>query len=473
MKRLSLVAALLLALASPSWAAFPSVSARSTSSESAGAVTSHDVVLPSGIADGGFVELTINFETGSDPGLTVPAGWFRRINASNGGTPEHWMVTLFRVTNGTEGTALTLTTSTSCESVHSALYIADAIGWGTFANIDANGVDVNWAAHTPQGGAKDYLWTPSYIVSDTGCSSGAAPSGYSNWNFSRGVAIGEVGTIERQLNATSADPGALGCTPTGLTDTRALTWAIYPQLSDAPKFARWPDGTGDTADGTNHTCPIPTGIAAGMLLVPVIDCDGTPTITFTGYTHLKTLDNGSRLAAYYRQADGAEDTAAEFTTGASEQCSCRVYTLRGHENPATQPPEVSTGATGTSTAPDPDSISPTGGAKNYFVIAAIGTDDSTTATTEPSTYFQFSASSSSGGSGHVSAMTAINQVNASSIDPGAATIGASRAWQAFTIVVHPDGVDPGTATGRRIIMSLLDWFLTPRAYAAESRMGVE
>lgn len=443
MKRLLFTLALL-ALASPSWAAFASVSATDTSIDATPATTT-TIDLPA-CASGNFLWVDVNFETLVDPVVTLPAGWNVRNNQANGGAvPANWNYSIIYHADGTQGTSLNLTTVASVGSVHAAYCIADTIGVGIFLGIPSGeGNAPDPANVTPPGGAKDYLWVLAAIENDApdGCIT-SAPTNYSNFVQGSDANIGDVSFASRQLNAASEDPGVWGgCgSPSGGLQWLSPTGVVYPQVGDAPKLGRFPAALADSADSTNHACTIPTGITSTMLLLPVIECDATPVITFTGYEHLKTLDNGSRLAAYYRQADGAEDTSAEFTTDSSQQCSCRVHVLKGHESVLVQAPEASTGATGTSTAPDPDSITPTGGAKNYFVLPVFGTDDSTTLTTAPSTYFLSGATSSTGVSGNVSAMTAINQVNGSSIDPGAAVIGASRAWAAFTIVVHPDGAD--------------------------------
>ena len=194
----------------------------------------------------------------------------------------------------------------------------------------------------------------------------------------------------------------------------------------------------DTGNPTNHTVSLPAGISAGNLLIVVFSCDGAESVGWpAGWTEIFEVSNSifNTLAVAYRQADGLEGATIIVTTGTGERSAHVSYLIKDHEDPATRAPEISTGATGASINPDPDSLTPTGGAKNYLWLALHGHDVDHATTAIPSSYSN-QVSDEGGGSTGTGVGCAERQLNASVENPGTFTI-TSDQWVAATLVVHP------------------------------------
>jgi len=195
--------------------------------------------------------------------------------------------------------------------------------------------------------------------------------------------------------------------------------------------------------------------AAGTLLIVFLRFAAAPgSITFTGYTPLVAGDTSDAsddtTAIYYRWADGTEgatDTCAP--TNSVKGCAI-CWRITGAANPATQAPEVSAVAVGTTSAntANPNSVSGTGGSKDYLFLAMAAGDGEVGAYTgAPTNYTNLQAANS--GTGSTAATNCIaggasRQLTAASDDPGAFTHGAhTTGWTAYTVVVHPP---PPTST---------------------------
>ena len=199
----------------------------------------------------------------------------------------------------------------------------------------------------------------------------------------------------------------------------------------------------DDNDNTDHVVSLPTGIVSGNLLIVVFALDGgnNNNVTFpAGWTGALLIELGSAIGLWWgwREADGTEGGTITCTTGFSRRSAHTAYRITGHEDPATQAPEASTGATGFDTAPNPDSLTPTGGAKDYLWLAGHAHDANKTTTVFPTNYSNGisteGADAASAGVG-----SAERQLNAASENPGTFTISASEQWAAGTIAVHPAG----------------------------------
>ena len=215
-------------------------------------------------------------------------------------------------------------------------------------------------------------------------------------------------------------------------------WAAFPVVQ-ARSIA--------TVNGTALAVTLPAGSTAGDLIVIVMQAHSTTT-TWTqtaGTTGWTELYDANGQACYYKQI-GAGEANPSFDSSASERSGASALRITGHENPATQAPEASTGATGTSTTPDPDSLTPTGGAKDYLWIAVEGHLTSATTDAAPTNYANLNTFATGGGPNGTTGSTAERQLNAASEDPGTFTISASDPWVARTIAVHP------SAARRRIIL---------------------
>jgi len=201
-----------------------------------------------------------------------------------------------------------------------------------------------------------------------------------------------------------------------------------------------------TTAGTSHTVNLPSGIVSGNLLLIFFSIGSTAATlnSVTDWFELVDVSAARDTKILYRQADGSEGSTLGLTTSASTKSATIAYRISGAENPATQAPQLSTLATGTSTAPDPGTCTPTGGAKDYlwiaqFSLAGEEADDDTWCNSAPADYtglLQVTAGVAGTNIG-VENATAHRQVNAASQNPGTFSVDVSLAWRAYTVAVHP------------------------------------
>ena len=221
-----------------------------------------------------------------------------------------------------------------------------------------------------------------------------------------------------------------------------------------PVVAATNESSTNTA-GTSHTVNLPTGIAAGHLLIVCLDKGSTSATVnaLTGWTELLDEASANGLYIAYRWADGTEGSTITLTTSASTRSAEITFRITGAQNPATQAPQIGTTGTGTSATPDPPAVTPTGGAKDYLWIAFFGAageelDDDTWSDTPPASFtpsppLQKSCGTAGTNLGGLIA-AASRQFNGATLNPGTFAKDVSAAWRSQTIAVHPA---PPTGTG--------------------------
>lgn len=198
----------------------------------------------------------------------------------------------------------------------------------------------------------------------------------------------------------------------------------------------------DAANVTTHTIDLPANIQEGELLILLFAMDGAG-VSVSGPSGWSTFINNSydpsaaTLVVRYKQAGASEPSSVTITTGNGQRSAHCVYRISGAEPVATQPPEGITPAVGTSTAPDPTSVTPTGGAKDYLWIAGYGADRDRTTDGYPTDYNDNQLTAVGGGANSAGCALATRNLNTTNQDPDAFTISASDEWGAFTIAVHP------------------------------------
>lgn len=200
-----------------------------------------------------------------------------------------------------------------------------------------------------------------------------------------------------------------------------------------------------TTAGTSHVVTKPSGTTSGDLWLIVGATQVAATFdALAGWNELvddSTSNVGTK--ALYRVCDGSEGSTVTFTSAASVKYAGVGYRITGFS--AVQAPQVSTQTAATSTTPNPGTVTPTGGTKDYLFIAFFGqigeeADDDTWVTGTPANYGNLSQKTS----GTAGATTTNCQVGAayrtasvSSEDPGTFTTAQSLAWRAYTVAVHP------------------------------------
>jgi hypothetical protein len=198
------------------------------------------------------------------------------------------------------------------------------------------------------------------------------------------------------------------------------------------------------SDGTSHAVTLPSGIVAGELLISAFTADGNPTITWpAGWTEFATGNapaNVAKISIVYRWTDGSEGSTVTVTTSASEQSSHVTLRIAGAKNPASQPPEASVAASGSSGSdPNPAALTPIGtGAENYLWLAVFGQDvgNGFGQVKSPEDYIGGQVALTSTATGTATA-TAERTKFATSEDPGGFSLNSIREWVAFTVAVHP------------------------------------
>jgi hypothetical protein len=216
--------------------------------------------------------------------------------------------------------------------------------------------------------------------------------------------------------------------------------------------------SGANAATTTPTLNLPSGIAAGHLLILLLVTDGNPAVTnWNGYTEVNSLScpaSACRAAWAYRVADGTEGASVTITIAASQETGYITLRIGGHGSSTTAPQGAS--ATGTSATPDPPSLTPTGGPKDFLWIEFFGADDDD----ETATYWTTSPDAYTGidqvqcaTSGTICMIAAAQRpANATTENPGTMAMAASEEWTAITIAVHPGS--EGLATCPRTLLTL-------------------
>ncbi len=215
-----------------------------------------------------------------------------------------------------------------------------------------------------------------------------------------------------------------------------------------------PAETAVSTASTSHVVNLPTGTAGNMFVAVMSkgSAGTTPSVnSLTGWNEL--LDEAIVLGLYIavKECDGTEGATTTFTLSSATRGAWIVYEVSGQVAFATQSPQVGTTATGSSTSPDPPSVSVTGGTKNVLTIACFGrnlenADDDAWVSSAPSGFgglLQKTCGVAGSNLGGLVATAHLNQQTATA-DPGVFTA-VTGAWRAQTIVIHP-AVVTGAAT---------------------------
>jgi hypothetical protein len=220
----------------------------------------------------------------------------------------------------------------------------------------------------------------------------------------------------------------------------------------------------NTTAGTSHVVSLPTGIVAGHLLIALVASGGTNAQQFdvsgVGWSELVDENATFGMHVFYRWADGSEGSTVTFTCTGSSRTAHITYRISGAVNPATQVPQISAVSVGAaSNNPNPNTVTPTGGAKDYLWITFFangGTeeaDDNTWANNAATNYGNLLQSTSGTGGTNVGAVLASShRTNNAASEDAVWPVGStdiSATWRAFTLAVHPAPPAPsaGAASG--------------------------
>ena len=213
-----------------------------------------------------------------------------------------------------------------------------------------------------------------------------------------------------------------------------------------PTIIGTPAESATTSVGTSHVVNLPSGAAGNLFLLFMGKGTTSATINaLTGWTELVDENQASGAFCAWRLCDGTEGATTTFTSSASTKSATIVYEINGQSAFA---PEISAVASASTDAPNPNTCTPTGGAKDYLWItwfvqgAAAEEADDDTWTNNAATNYGSLLQKTAGTVGvNISAAVATchRTNNAASEDAAwpAASTDQTITWRSFTVAVHP------------------------------------
>src|SRR5574341_1316784 len=225
----------------------------------------------------------------------------------------------------------------------------------------------------------------------------------------------------------------------------ALLWSPGLGFASFPQVVSTATSFSCTTASSVDPITMPSGIVAGDLLIVIHSTDlngGTRTWDGGFNEILDDTTTNTNIGVAYKIATGGDTLTV--TRSAQDRFSAIALRITAASWHGTTPPEISTIATGSSTTPDPNSVTASWGAADNLFIAFHGHDTTTanaSVTVWPANYAQNQIEGpycSSSGEPNL----ATRELAAASDDPGTFTISASRPWKAGTIVVRPVAVVP-------------------------------
>lgn len=207
--------------------------------------------------------------------------------------------------------------------------------------------------------------------------------------------------------------------------------------------------SGDSTNVTAHVVDLPASIAAGDLVIVYVALDsGALSATIPSpWVEIKD-EAGTGFVAYvaYLIASGGE-TSVTVTSAAAEHGNHIALRITGWHG--TTPPEITTAVTGSSTTPDPPSITASWGSADNLFIAVLFSDQGT-----GSAPFPVTAWPTNYGNDHIenavdtsAAVVAVatRALTGATDDPGTFTMTSTETWSAYSMVVRPGaGASPQT-----------------------------
>lgn len=197
----------------------------------------------------------------------------------------------------------------------------------------------------------------------------------------------------------------------------------------------------DNTSSTSHNISLPASIAAGDLLIIFITSSAATSVaSATGWTSLYSTSLNLSIRGYclYKIADGSEGSSVTVSFTVTCSVAWTSYRISGYASA----PEVGTSATGTSTTPDPPSLTPSWGSDDTLWIAAAHCNNVTADLTAPTNYGSIVQAVNGGGK---SAGTAQRNLAAASDDPGTFANASNNDWVANVVAVRPSsGVKTAT-----------------------------
>lgn len=238
-----------------------------------------------------------------------------------------------------------------------------------------------------------------------------------------------------------------------------LAGLVLPPAAQATASSTYPSvtATQSTAGGagTSQVIALPGGASVGDLLIACVAVNAATTFTWPtgwGAVFLPVPSASSiDLDCHYIYANATVGATVTVTLGTSAQAASVAYRIAG-ANISSAPLAASTGGTGSSTSPDPPSVTgiPT---ENRLYIAVFAWTGSATLSNYPANYNSNQLTKSQGTASAIA--IASRDLNGGAENPGVATLSAPVAWSAQTITVRPVQLTVTTASYSIIFLELL------------------
>lgn len=215
----------------------------------------------------------------------------------------------------------------------------------------------------------------------------------------------------------------------------------------------------DAANSTTQTVSLPAVVNPGDLLIAGCATDGSTTHAWPGAGAWNSIFDETQgtvsLSIAWRAADGTEDGGTVDITTGSQRSAGFSYAISGAADPAIDPPEVSSVATGASTSPAPNAVTASWGSDDNLFIVVHGSDRDVTTTGFPTNYTANQENTAGGGANSAGTAAASRELaSASDASPGNFTIG-NEGWVACSVVVKPEAIIIITNKGTSGGMSLM------------------
>jgi hypothetical protein len=270
------------------------------------------------------------------------------------------------------------------------------------------------------------------------------PGDWDNERYDGATTQGTTLFDETKNNAGASNPNVVTVgAQTWLTAVIALEPASPP--ASKPQVEGVSESTVATA-GTSHLVTLPANIAASDMVLITMDI-GSTSATINSLTDWQEIldENVANGLKIFRYTGAGVPSNPTFTSSAATRSASVAWRISGADESVT--PQIGTTATGTSTTPNPPSVTPSAGAKDYLFIAFFGmageeADDDTWVNSPPTNYlpslpYQKAAGTAGTNLGGLIGAAYRELNTASAEDPGTFSVDVSAAWRAQTIIIHP------------------------------------
>ena len=207
--------------------------------------TSHTVDMPSGVVSGDLLMVFFSCDGAESVGWPTGGDLWNEISEASSTGGNSTLAVAWRVSDGTEGASITVTTGTIEKSTHVVARINGNEDPTTqppeVSTVEPIGTatTVDCPSLTPTGGAKDYLWLACGAWDGTDNAYISSPTNYAlvqEIQNPSGGGRSHIAVAERDLNASVEDPGVF--TFTIAEQRQAQTVVVHPAAAASPTSER-------------------------------------------------------------------------------------------------------------------------------------------------------------------------------------------------------------------------------------------